>query len=38
VSCRLRVPLTGKGKMARVTVTVSSGGLTATKSFSARVG
>jgi hypothetical protein len=30
--------LTGKGKMARVTVTVSSGGLTATKSFSARVG
>ena len=36
-SCTFRVPKTAKGKMSRVTVAVSSGGLGATKSFSARV-
>jgi hypothetical protein len=37
VSCSYRVPTTGKGKTSRITVTVSSGGLTASRSFSARV-
>ena len=36
-SCTFKVPRTAKRKTSRVTVTVSSGGLTATKSFSARV-
>ena len=36
-SCTFRVPKTAKRKTSRVAVTVSSGGLTATKSFSARV-
>ena len=37
VSCSYRVPITGKGKTSRITVTVSSGGLTASRSFAARV-
>ena len=37
VSCSYRVPKTGKGKTSRITVTVSSGGLTASRSFAARV-
>ncbi len=36
-SCTFRIPKTAKGKPSRVTVTVSSGGLTASRSFSARV-
>ena len=36
-SCTFKVPRTAQRKTSRVTVTVSSGGLTATKSFSARV-
>jgi hypothetical protein len=36
-TCTFRIPLTGKGKLARVTVGVSSGGLSASRAFSARV-
>ena len=36
-SCTFKVPRSAQRKTSRVTVTVSSGGLTATKSFSARV-
>jgi hypothetical protein len=36
-TCTFRIPATAKGKTIRVTITVSSGGLTATRSFSARI-
>jgi hypothetical protein len=36
-TCTFRIPKTAKGKMIRITVTVSAGGLTAARSFSARI-
>ena len=36
-SCTYRVPKTAKGKQSRVTISVTSGGLSASKSFTARV-
>jgi len=36
-TCTFRIPKTAKGKTIRITVTVSAGGLTAARSFSARI-